>query len=195
MPWQFCVSFCDLFGMVSSRDPFRSCWWPPTFVGKKVTAWITWGSTFQQICRIRIFLVGGWTKNTWGNWGIYNLTCGGRPHNPTYNWWRGLPWCHCGCLNKPCHLYGRNHWFILVEIDMQGYLGLSKASLTSGLGIRLGIAWQVKNFMEHMELPWKESRSLLNSSWTCLEPNVLKNNTYFDYAYSKIQNWCLSHSQ
>ena len=55
-------SFCDLFGMASSRDPFTGCWWPPTFVGKKVTAWITWGSTFQQICRIQIFLVGGWTN-------------------------------------------------------------------------------------------------------------------------------------
>ena len=28
--------------MVSSRDPFKGCWWPPTFGDKKVTIWITW---------------------------------------------------------------------------------------------------------------------------------------------------------
>ena len=28
---------CDLFGMVSSRDTFKGCWWPPTIGDKKVT--------------------------------------------------------------------------------------------------------------------------------------------------------------
>ena len=33
--WQFCDR--DLFGMVSSREPFKGCWWPPTFGDRKVT--------------------------------------------------------------------------------------------------------------------------------------------------------------
>ena len=37
--WQFCER--DLFGVVSSRDPSKGCWWPPTRK-QKVTNWITW---------------------------------------------------------------------------------------------------------------------------------------------------------
>ena len=32
------LRFRDLFGMVSSRDPFKGCcWWPPTFGDQKIT--------------------------------------------------------------------------------------------------------------------------------------------------------------
>ena len=39
--WPVCER--DLFGMVSSRDLFKGCWWPPTIGDKEFTAWITWG--------------------------------------------------------------------------------------------------------------------------------------------------------
>ena len=54
-------SASDLFGMVSSRDPFEGCWWLPTFGDKKVTAWITWFPYFplNPGC---LRLVGGWTN-------------------------------------------------------------------------------------------------------------------------------------
>ncbi len=39
---------CDLFRTVSSRDPFKGCWWPPFFGDKKVTAWITWYGCFEE---------------------------------------------------------------------------------------------------------------------------------------------------
>ncbi len=35
------LRFHDLFGMVSSRDPFKGFWWPPTR-GKKNTLWGPW---------------------------------------------------------------------------------------------------------------------------------------------------------
>ena len=38
--WQFCDR--DLFGMVSSRDPFKGCWWPPTSWYSQAPALITW---------------------------------------------------------------------------------------------------------------------------------------------------------
>ena len=34
----------DLFGMVSLRDPFKGCWWPPTRGWKGHGGWIAWDS-------------------------------------------------------------------------------------------------------------------------------------------------------
>ena len=45
-----------LFGMVSSRDPFKGCWWLPTIGDEKVTAWITAENMF-------VFL-----QNEWAIW-------------------------------------------------------------------------------------------------------------------------------
>ena len=36
------ILLVTFLGWWGSRDPFKGCWWSPTFGNKKFTAWITW---------------------------------------------------------------------------------------------------------------------------------------------------------
>ena len=44
----------DLFGMAKTSDPFKGCWWPPTFGDKKVTAAESPGSDYSKISPIKL---------------------------------------------------------------------------------------------------------------------------------------------